>query len=69
MIIFVSNTCPRCVPVKKLKQDRSQPIQIINVSETPEYIEQYSLTSVPSMLLDEEIITNVQKIIEVIKGE
>ena len=70
MIIFTSNTCPRCVTIKNMNNIRTNPIEVINVSEREEYIDKYNLTTVPSLLTDEElIITDIQEIVKVIKGE
>lgn len=65
MILFVSNTCPRCIPIKNMIKDRTD-ITILNVSEDESLILKYNLTSVPS-LLDGELITNIQEIIKKVR--
>ena len=69
MKIFVSNTCNNCTVVKNMNNNRTIPIDTINITEEADYIEKYNLTTVPSLLKGEKIITNIQKITEIVKGE
>ena len=40
-----------------------------NYVKEADYIEKYNLTTVPSLLKGGKIITNIQKITEIVKGE
>lgn len=70
MKLFVSDTCPRCIPLKRMNDLRTNPIEVINLSKYREYIEQHNLVSVPVLLIDEkELVTDIQEIVKIIKGE
>ena len=62
--IFTNNGCPQCVFVKNMAEKTNIETEIINLSESPEYIEKYQLTTVPTILVDGEIITDIVKIRE-----
>ena len=47
-ILFWKTNCPQCVPVKNHLKDTD--VEFINLDEQPEYIEQYSLMSTPTLV-------------------
>ena len=67
--LFVSDTCPRCVTIKNMNVLRNNPIELINISKKEKYIEKYGLTTVPSLLIDNKVVNDIQEIVKVIKGE
>ena len=61
MKLFVTDTCPRCVPIKRLANES---VEIINLTNRDDLIEQYGVTSVPTLLDGIELITDVREIIK-----
>ena len=67
MKLFVTDTCPRCIPIKNMIKDRTD-IEIINLTNNDELIEKFRVTSVPSLLTDNNYKTHdIQEIVKLIK--
>ena len=66
MILFVSDTCPRCIPLKNMIKDETQ-IRIVNVTDNQEIIDKYGLSSVPVLRKDDVNILDIQQIVKIIK--
>jgi hypothetical protein len=65
MILFVSDTCPRCVPIKRMA---GPSVKILNITKQPALIEQYGLITVPAVLTEDGIITDIQTIIQKVRN-
>jgi glutaredoxin len=67
MKLFVSDNCPKCHTVKNIMNVDG--IEIINLSkdENKHLIEEYNLTSVPVLLIEDQLITNIQEIIKKVR--
>lgn len=68
MKLIVSDTCPRCVPIKNMIKDRLD-IEILNISKDEKLINEYDITTVPVLITDTLKITDIRQIITTIKGE
>lgn len=65
MILFVKDNCPACYQIKRFC---SEFINIINIDDSPSYIEKHNLMSVPVLLdNDESLIVDLQEIIKKVK--
>ena len=56
--LFVANGCTLCVPVKRFAEELDN-VQIINLTDEPDYIKQYNLMSTPSLVIENDDGTEV----------
>lgn len=47
-------TCPLCIKMQNALDSEGVPYEVIDITEQPEAVEQYGLSSVPVMLINEE---------------
>jgi hypothetical protein len=66
MKLIVSNTCPRCVPIKGMIRNRTD-IEILNISDDEKLIEEYNISSVPVLIIGNDKINDIKLIIKTIK--
>lgn len=64
-------TCPQCITMQLVLEDANIPFDTIDISNEPEAIEKYSLSSVPVLLIDgdggQQIKLNGIQPVEVVK--
>jgi len=65
--LFTTDTCPRCIPLKRIIKEENKNIEIVNLSYNDDRIEEYNITNVPALLIDGTLTTNIQDIVKIIK--
>jgi glutaredoxin len=61
--LFTKNGCAPCVVAKRLA-DRIDACDTISLDEHPEYIDQYNLSSTPTLLYNGDLIVSIDDIME-----
>ena len=56
--LFVANGCTLCVPLKRFAEELDN-VQIINLTDEPDYIKQYNLMSIPTLVVETDDDTDV----------
>lgn len=68
MKLFTQTSCPQCLIAKRvIEQRRLTGIDEVNLTEEPEWIGTYNLTSVPSLLIDDMVVHGGNDVIKFLR--
>ncbi len=63
LLLFTTKTCPNCAMIKKILDEKNITYDVIDAEENIELTSQYHITSVPTLVVDDDVYVNASNII------